>query len=94
MVNHLGDVLASTPSRDSSESPSSSGSSQALPDSHRDTHLLIFPAGNRTSRSPNHVGTPSAFSISSVDPLHFLGVTPTYQSGELLHACQFTTLMK
>jgi hypothetical protein len=26
--------------------------------------------------------------ISSVDPLHFLGITPTVQSAELLHACQ------
>ena len=34
------------------------------------------------------VGTPSSFSISSVDPLHFLGITPTFESGELLHACK------
>jgi hypothetical protein len=31
---------------------------------------------------------PSNFSISSVDPLHFLGITPTVQSAELLQACK------
>lgn len=30
----------------------------------------------------------SRFSISSVDPLHFLGITPTVQSAELFHGCK------
>ena len=34
------------------------------------------------------VPRPSNFSISSVDPLHFLGITPTVQSAELLQACK------
>ncbi|KAG4440173.1 hypothetical protein IFR05_004318 [Cadophora sp. M221] len=39
-------------------------------------------------RSPQHdlVPPPDNFSISSVDPLHFLGITPTVQSSELLQA--------
>jgi hypothetical protein len=32
---------------------------------------------------------PSNFSITSVDPLHFLGITPTVQSAELLQACKY-----
>ena len=32
---------------------------------------------------------PSNFSISVVDPLHYLGVTPTVQSAELLQGCKF-----
>jgi hypothetical protein len=34
------------------------------------------------------VPPPSHFSISSVDPLHYLGITPTVQSAELLQACK------
>jgi hypothetical protein len=32
--------------------------------------------------------SPSNFSISSVDPLHYLGITPTVQSAQLLQACK------
>jgi hypothetical protein len=32
---------------------------------------------------------PSNFSISIVDPLHYLGVTPTVQSAELLQGCKY-----
>jgi hypothetical protein len=32
---------------------------------------------------------PSNFSISAVDPLHYLGVAPTVQSAELLRGCKY-----
>lgn len=32
---------------------------------------------------------PSNFSISVVDPLHYLGITPTVQSAELLQGCKY-----
>ena len=34
------------------------------------------------------VGTPSRFNISSAEPLHFLGLTPTSESGDLLQGCK------
>jgi hypothetical protein len=34
------------------------------------------------------IPTPSHFSISAVEPLHYLGITPTVQSAELLQACK------
>jgi hypothetical protein len=34
------------------------------------------------------VSTPSRFSISSAEPLHFLGLTPTSKSGDLLQGCK------
>lgn len=40
------------------------------------------------SRFAQNIPTPSRFSITSVDPLHFLGITPVVRSGELLHACE------
>lgn len=40
------------------------------------------------SRFAQNIPTPSRFSITSVDPLHFLGITPLVRSGELLHACE------
>ncbi len=32
---------------------------------------------------------PSHFSISAIEPLHYLGITPTLQSAELLQACKW-----
>jgi hypothetical protein len=37
------------------------------------------------------VPPPSHFSISAVEPLHFLGITPTVQSAELLQVCKLKT---
>lgn len=42
---------------------------------------LLAPASQQPS--------PSRLLMSSVDPLHFLGVTPTVNSAELLHACDY-----
>lgn len=39
-------------------------------------------------RKQHYLPTPDNFGISSVDPLHFLGITPTVQSSELLQACK------
>ena len=44
------------------------------------------------AHSGGRVPSPSSFSITSVDPLHFLGIHPTYESGELLQACESSTL--
>lgn len=57
------------------------------PASNNKTLINIHRDQRNVQYSPP-VGTPSSFSISSVDPLHFLGITPTYESGELLHACK------
>ena len=35
--------------------------------------------------------SPHDMAISSVDPLHFLGITPTTQNARLLHACKTAT---
>jgi hypothetical protein len=35
--------------------------------------------------------SPHDMAISSVDPLHFLGITPTTQNAGLLHACKTAT---
>lgn len=35
--------------------------------------------------------SPHDIAISSVDPLHFLGITPTTQNAGLLHACKTAT---
>lgn len=86
MVDHLGERLDSDGS-----SPAGSDSSVNLPKVELD-----YPASaggliaiyKRDKRRRGSVSAPSSFSISSVDPLHFLGITPTYQSGELLHACK------
>lgn len=45
-------------------------------------------SGTPDQRSPHHdfVPSPHDMNISSVDPLHFLGITPTVQSSELLQA--------
>lgn len=50
--------------------------------------LIPIPRIRRGSQSLSVVGPPSRFSISSVDPLHFIGITPTHQAGELLHGCK------
>jgi hypothetical protein len=42
---------------------------------------------SENSRYVQKIPVPSRFSITSVDPLHFLGITPTVRSAELLHAC-------
>ncbi len=44
----------------------------------------------KTQSERKVVGTPSRFSITAVDPLHFLGITPTVESAELLNACKLT----
>ncbi|KAK0108232.1 hypothetical protein ONS95_003052 [Cadophora gregata] len=46
------------------------------------------PSGTPDQRSPHFdlVPSPHDMNISSVDPLHFLGITPTVQSSELLQA--------
>jgi hypothetical protein len=51
----------------------------------------VIPTTEMQSYAPTFgvVGTPSKFSIGIVDPLHFLGVTPTIQNGELLQACKY-----
>jgi hypothetical protein len=41
--------------------------------------------GRKSSVSPHDMA------ISSVDPLHFLGITPTNQNAGLLHACKTDT---
>lgn len=51
--------------------------------------LIPIPKIRRGGQSFSVVGSPSRFSISSVDPLHFIGITPTQQSGQLLHGCKF-----
>ena len=47
-------------------------------------------SGTPDQRSPYRdvIPSPHDMKISSVDPLHFLGVTPTVQSSELLQACE------
>lgn len=35
--------------------------------------------------------SPHDIAVSSVDPLHFLGITPTTQNAGLLHACKTAT---
>lgn len=37
----------------------------------------------------NSIPPPSTFSTSVVDPLHYLGITPTVQSAELLQGCKY-----
>lgn len=39
-------------------------------------------------RPRNSSVSPHDMAISSVDPLHFLGITPTTQNAGLLHACR------
>lgn len=39
------------------------------------------------SHYPEIGGPPSRFSISSVDPLHYLPLTPSIQNGELFNIC-------
>jgi hypothetical protein len=48
----------------------------------------IISSSHRSMMSLEDIESPSTFSISVADPLHFLGVTPTNQSGELLQACK------
>jgi hypothetical protein len=36
---------------------------------------------------PNTGDSPSRFSISSVDPLHYLPITPSIHNGELFNIC-------
>jgi len=47
-------------------------------------------SGTPDQPSPYHdvIPSPHDMKISSVDPLHFLGITPTIQSSELLQACK------
>ena len=86
MVGNIADDVqdaALGPSKSKSRSP---GSSQS--DSPRGALVPYQRPG--FLRSPDDVATPSKFSITSVEPLHFLGITPTYESGELLQACEFS----
>ena len=41
-----------------------------------------------STKNAEKIAAPSRFCISLVDPLHFLGIVPTNQSGELLQACK------
>lgn len=67
---------------DESESPRQFGNLGE--EGHADLKSLQIARRQQKSQSP-----PSRFSITSVDPLHYLGVVPTSQNGELLHACKF-----
>jgi hypothetical protein len=90
MITHLGDDLNATDEHIDSSSPSSStDASYSVTTSDQEgspkTKAMVAFTSTR-------VGRPSNFSITSVDPLHFLGITPTYQSGELLNACKLLSL--
>jgi hypothetical protein len=74
------------------ESPTSlsEGRSSVLSESlvNRGESDLQMKRLERRGQSKQRLPTPSRFSITSVDPLHFLGIELTAQNGQLLYACK------
>jgi len=83
MVSNLGETLDAEGERDDGLGSSKLSESAVGDYGDRDLQLMHV-SRMRRAQSP-----PSRFSITSVDPLHYLGVVPTSQNGELLHACKF-----
>ena len=86
MVSQLQNFDSSSDSQIGQETVGSKSSSNSFwddgfVDDENQWQLQQFIA-KRSSSSPHDLA------ISSVDPLHFLGITPTIQSAEFLHACQ------
>ena len=83
MVSNLGETLDAEGERDDGLESSKRSGSDVSDYGVRDLQLVNVSRARRGSQSP------SRFSITSVDPLHYLGIVPTSQNGELLHACKF-----
>lgn len=86
VANITGDVLSGSVYPGSGDDPDESNGDLQM--SSMGNALVSQQQPGQPPHLSSATAAPSRFSISVVDPLHFLGITPTYHSGELLQACK------